>query len=321
MTGVAGQGVSEPGAAHQAAHSPPANCAADYRCRNCDAPAPGRFCPRCGQETAIGLPSAGTFLRDAAGRYLALDSRLWRTLLGLLIRPGFLTQEYLAGRRRRYVRPARLFFVLSIALFATLRVVGEPPTLVQPEPGAVDCRPSAGSEDADLSGIGISIEPDCDLRLGSGWLLRGPLKSRIDSFNRLTPQQKSEQIFAGMMRFGPYAAVGLLPFYALLLRVVYLGRARRYPLRPRRYGAHLVYAAHKHAFVFLIGVLLALIPSRPIQAVLVIWAMIYGVASMKAVYDGRLKGVVARAVLVAVAYSVFFLIALVALVVAAVALR
>ena len=32
--------------------------------------------------------------------------------------PGFLTREYLAGRRKRYVRPARLVLVLAIVLFA-----------------------------------------------------------------------------------------------------------------------------------------------------------------------------------------------------------
>ncbi|MGE5737383.1 MAG: DUF3667 domain-containing protein, partial [Betaproteobacteria bacterium] len=56
----------------------------------------------------IALPSAGRFLREAAGRYIAFDGRLWRSLQALLFRPGHLTREYVAGRRRRYVRPARL---------------------------------------------------------------------------------------------------------------------------------------------------------------------------------------------------------------------
>lgn len=89
-------------------------------CRNCGAPAPGAYCPACGQETRLALPMARQFLREAAGRYVPLDGRLWRTLFGLVFRPGCLTREYFAGRRRRYVRPARLFLVLSLALFALL---------------------------------------------------------------------------------------------------------------------------------------------------------------------------------------------------------
>src|SRR5437867_1893919 len=70
-------------------------------------------------------------LREAAGRYVALDGRMWRTLIGLFFRPGFLSREYFAGRRRRYIRPARLFLVLSIALFAVLRFTSAPPTFVE----------------------------------------------------------------------------------------------------------------------------------------------------------------------------------------------
>jgi hypothetical protein len=76
-------------------------------CRNCGAGSPGTYCPQCGQETNLVLPSAAAFLREATGRYVAFDGRMWRTLANLVLRPGFLTREYLAGRRRRYVRRSR----------------------------------------------------------------------------------------------------------------------------------------------------------------------------------------------------------------------
>src|SRR3546814_12288145 len=37
--------------------------------------------------------------------------------LPLLVRPGFLTREYFAGRRVRYVSPVRLFVTLAIVTF------------------------------------------------------------------------------------------------------------------------------------------------------------------------------------------------------------
>ena len=49
-------------------------------CRNCGAPAPAAYCPRCGQETLARLPKFTQFMREAAGRYVALDGRLWRDL-------------------------------------------------------------------------------------------------------------------------------------------------------------------------------------------------------------------------------------------------
>jgi hypothetical protein len=38
---------------------------------------------------------------------------------------GISTREYLAGRRRRYIGPARLFLVSSLLLFATLKFATE----------------------------------------------------------------------------------------------------------------------------------------------------------------------------------------------------
>jgi hypothetical protein len=90
-------------------------------CRNC-ALAPGAFCPSCGQETDTRLPTVRQFMHDATGRLIALDGRLWRTLFALIFKPGFLTREYFDGRRRRYVRPTRLFLVTSLILFGVLRL-------------------------------------------------------------------------------------------------------------------------------------------------------------------------------------------------------
>jgi hypothetical protein len=46
-----------------------------------------------------------------------LDSRLWRTVFPLLIRPGQLTKDYLEGRRARYMPPFRTYLVLSVIFF------------------------------------------------------------------------------------------------------------------------------------------------------------------------------------------------------------
>jgi hypothetical protein len=62
------------------------------------------------------------------------DSRLWRTLLYLLIRPGFLTREFFAGRRVRYLPPFRLYLVISVLFFVVVGLGGgdeEQPNLVK----------------------------------------------------------------------------------------------------------------------------------------------------------------------------------------------
>ncbi|HTS21820.1 MAG TPA: DUF3667 domain-containing protein [Casimicrobiaceae bacterium] len=296
---------------------------ATHACRNCGAgAAPGAaYCSHCGQETSLALPTVRAMLRDAAGRYVALDGRMWRTLFPLLLRPGFLSREYFAGRRRRYIRPARLFLVLSIALFALLRLGGEPVTVMKGELFDSD-RSDVGHEIADAGKQeGFDIGPDLNFDLGTdlgSWF--DPVRRRIQQFNKLSRAERGEQIFAGMLRYGPYAAFVLLPLFALLLKLLYVGRARRYPLRPRRYAAHLVFGAHSHAFVFLASILLVVVPVRAVRVALVLWMCAYLLWSMKAVYGGRWSGVLARGFVVAVVYLVFFAFVVAGLVVAAVLL-
>ena len=296
----------------------------DERCRNCGARAPDRYCPNCGQETALALPTAGAFLREAAGRYVAFDGRMWRSLHALLFRPGFLTRQYLSGRRRRYVRPARLFVALSIVFFAVLRFASGGTTLDArtPDQAAASELLAAGAAPDARDGVGLRIEGDDKLHLdtgGSAWL--APLARRLEDYNRLPSAEKAEQVRAGMLRYAPYAAIGLLPLFALLLKLVYAASARRHSSRPQRYAAHLVFGAHTHAFAFLAATLYTVIGVGALRAGLVFWMIVYGLVSMKTVYGGGWLGVVPRAAAIAFVYLIFFSVAVAAVVVAAVLLR
>jgi Protein of unknown function (DUF3667) len=295
---------------------------ADRRCRNCGALAGAAYCPECGQETHLRLPTLREFLREAAGRYVALDGRFWRTLIALSFRPGLLTREYFAGRRRRYVRPARLFLVLSIALFALLRLTGEPPKLVDHDAAKSKRNETTVFNTDEPGSAALRFDPDLNLYLDVGagrWV--DPVRRQIDAFNRLSRQDKADQIFAGVLRYGPYAMFALLPLFALLVELAYAGRTRRYPARPRRYAAHLVFGAHNHAFLFLIVALIVLIPVVAVRDALALWAIVYLLRSMKNVYGGRWSGVIARAVIISLAYLAAFIVATSALLAAAILLR
>lgn len=295
-------------------------------CRNCGAPAAGAYCPNCGQETALALPSVRALLREAAGRYVALDGRLWRTVLPLLFRPGFLTREYFAGRRRRYIRPARLFLILSIALFALLRIAGEPPSFLEEGTSSASAEqnslPEVAREERAAGGAGLRIDPDLNISVEAGGdASLEPLRRRMRLFNALPRQEKADQIFVGMLRYGPYAAFVLLPLFALLTKLAYAGRARRYPTRPHRYAAHLVFGAHNHAFAFLVAALIVLVPIGSARGALVLWASVYLLWSLKAVYGGRWSGVFARAALISVAYMAAFVVLVAGVLAAAIVLR
>lgn len=90
---------------------------ATRHCLNCGAELGGQYCGQCGQRATSRLISLWELIRDAFGDLFELDSRLWRTLVPLLARPGRLTRDYLEGRRARYMPPFRMYLVLSVVFF------------------------------------------------------------------------------------------------------------------------------------------------------------------------------------------------------------
>jgi hypothetical protein len=58
-----------------------------------------------------------SILGDFLDSVLNIDARIFRTLGPLFTRPAYLSLEYFAGRRVRYVSPVRLFVFLSIITF------------------------------------------------------------------------------------------------------------------------------------------------------------------------------------------------------------
>jgi hypothetical protein len=96
---------------------PPTTTPLRAQCANCGVELLGPHCYACGQPVKGMVRHLSSILADAADTILNIDSRIFRTLWPLFTRPGFLSTEYFAGRRVRYVTPFRLYFFLSIAAF------------------------------------------------------------------------------------------------------------------------------------------------------------------------------------------------------------
>ena len=87
------------------------------QCQNCLEPLLGEHCYACGQPTKGLVRHFSSIVGDFMDSVFELDSRILRTLGPLLARPGYLSIEYFAGRRVRYVSPVRLFVFLSLFAF------------------------------------------------------------------------------------------------------------------------------------------------------------------------------------------------------------
>lgn len=86
-------------------------------CLNCGKPIDSAFCPDCGQENTPTAASLRSLLADAWEEVFKLDAKIFRSINLLLLKPGQLTNEYLAGRRVRYVTPFKLYFFTSFLFF------------------------------------------------------------------------------------------------------------------------------------------------------------------------------------------------------------
>ncbi len=89
-------------------------------CPNCssivEGESAGRFCGTCGQDNGrLRLEARGVLL-DVLQNFVGWNSALVNTMRGLLTAPGQMVVEYVEGKRRRYVNPAK-FCLLSSALW------------------------------------------------------------------------------------------------------------------------------------------------------------------------------------------------------------
>lgn len=192
-------------------------------CPNCGTRHSGNYCPHCGQDAQVRVPTVRKFLLELTEKYLGVEGRLPLTLRQLFLHPGAMTADYLAGRRQRYVSPLRLYLAVSLLFFLGLMQV--------PGLSVVIAR----------SGVEINTEAVADLRLEARTGIAA-IDARVAGFAALDAEARNRLLRAGILRQAPKAMLLLIPLFAALLWLLY---------RDRYYGEHLLTALHFHSFAFL----------------------------------------------------------------------
>jgi hypothetical protein len=287
-----------------------AHAARAHDCQNCGAALrqkpPPNYCPACGQRTTLHPPSVWEFVHEFIGHYVALEGKLWRTLSLLILHPGRLTREYLAGRRQRYVLPLRLYLSASFVFFVVARLIspsGAPQDMVvgkmlQP-PGAIATAP-ADAENRIRNGAAVKLcdEEDATCDRINRWL--GPVVQRW----RDHPQQAQLELRNRFAASVPYAMFALLPLFAALVALVY--RKRR-----MLYGEHLVFSLHVHTFCFIALLAVIWLPSSAQE---LIWLVIplYGLWALRVAYGGSWGATLLRAFFIGASYGLLLCLAVAA---------
>ncbi|MFP5245439.1 MAG: DUF3667 domain-containing protein, partial [Thermoanaerobaculia bacterium] len=182
-------------------------------CLNCGAVLEGRFCHLCGQKATSVHVGLHDFAHEATHEFLHLDGKIVRTAKLLVTKPGQLTNEFLIGRRARYISPLRVYLTCSLLFFLFAAIVPGPKLKLS------RTKPSTAA--------GVALEKRVE---------RGLDKA----------EQDMDKLGESVLHNLPRAMFVLMPLFGLLTWIFY---RKQQPF----YVPHLYYSVHFHAFVFLVG--------------------------------------------------------------------
>ena len=236
-------------------------------CKNCDTPLQGEYCHRCGQQDKRYLRSIFAVVGDLMGELGHWDSRFYRTLSGLFMRPGFLSLEFVRGRHASYVPPLRMYFFMSLISFMVMRALidftpqvnqdlsPEQQAEIQQQIDKADALLATQNEPAsDVTVTPPDEEPaTLNLDLKDFPLLDAEDEKLLEQKLKLM-QQNPDAFIERLVGNAPQAMLLMLPFWALLLKLCY-------PFSKHYYIEHLAVALHTHAFLLLSFMMLTITDS------------------------------------------------------------
>ena len=267
-------------------------------CLNCSQgfgePRPA-YCPACGQETNAKPPLVREFIQQLGGAYFSTEGALWRTLRLLLLRPGELTAQYLAGRRKHYVLPLRLFLTTAVVMLLVMRVAGMLALAPADDPEFARTLPDKPRRVHLELGLGRAGLDEGAFYCESlpRWLC-SRLQARLDVNTRAMVQQ--------MRSLNDRVSSNAAPVMCALMPVFAFGLWLIYRNRRMRYTEHLVFALHLHAFWFVVIAVMMLGLDLLVLAGMVV-IPVYGLLAMRRVYAGGWLPLLLRATVLGVAHS------------------
>jgi hypothetical protein len=95
----------------------------DDICHNCQAHIGDyNYCPNCGQMNSHRQIHLKHIIKELIGDYFTFDNKFFKSFWPLVAKPGFLTKEYLSGRRAAYIFPLRLYIFTTFLFFLIVSI-------------------------------------------------------------------------------------------------------------------------------------------------------------------------------------------------------
>ena len=217
-------------------------------CKNCGYKDRGNFCSNCGQSfTALDRPMKDILAE--VGDIANFDSRIFRSIPPFLFKPGFLTREYLAGKRKKYMSPFRLYILMSLLFFFLAQSTSKKIT----EAGDDWIMINTDTTNTGIRDDSLAIEllkndsvfmSDIDSTDVNKSIRKAKRRKRLreGAIDALTNKAIFLQNF---YRTISYVLFLLMPVFALLLQLLYI-RRRVF------YIEHLMFSINMHSFILLV---------------------------------------------------------------------
>ncbi|WIO73194.1 DUF3667 domain-containing protein [Porticoccaceae bacterium LTM1] len=283
----------------------------ERHCENCGTLLQGEYCHRCGQEVIHNRRFFGGVILDLLNTFFSYDSKVNRTFLPLFFKPGFLTREYMAGRRARYILPFRLYLFTSVFCFILLSFQDDLLKFdVTPEDTAsqedASSQEDTSSQKETSLGDTITFKADSDLS--------PEFEAKLEKLS----EKSASELVNLTLEATPKVLLLLMPIMALVLKLFYL-RSRIY------FVDHFVAVLHCQSFLFLmlslimlisyLGAAIPVFPDWTLNIVItgiLLWALIYLPMALKQVYRQSTVLTVVKYLLLLIIYGTLSILTIIA---------
>lgn len=264
----------------------------EKNCLNCGTVVIGKYCHVCGQENLEPEESFWHLVSHFFSDVTHFDGKFISSLKDILFKPGFLSKEYMNGRRVRYLNPIRMYlftsFIFFLIFFSTIHINDkqfsskvllngktiEEANKMSPQDFETftailnDGKPMTKEafhhyfdsvQKAGIRFTSYKSKEEYDSvsakdSIKPNWISRQFNYKLIDIYKKYGNEQRPviTAILESVVHHFPQMLFISLPFVALVLKLLYIRRKKFY------YVSHVIFTIHVYVFVFIAMLLLLL---------------------------------------------------------------
>jgi len=267
-------------------------------CSNCGMhlPVSYHYCPQCGQvHHNLNLPLKH-LMEEAVESIFHFDTKFIQTVTALSFKPGFITSEFIHGRRVRYVAPVRFYIFITFIFFL----------LISLPQGKQEVSPDVEKEPpTSVTFFGISsAELRGDMQLSQIDSVIQVHAMKPTSWNRYLVRQMSRIRTEGQEGFNhllvkavSYTMFALMPLFAFFIYLLNQKKAKHYI-------GTLIFSIHYYSYIFLLLTFSFIVykaAGTPIILILpVVVSPIYLTLALRRVYGDSLTRTITKTLLLGV---------------------